>query len=78
MNPIETKENIVAARMSTLIPVLNECIYPEFVGSLTSLIRIEIELAVNEAMNATLADVLQPHDSGYLDDEGRFTPKVVA
>jgi hypothetical protein len=52
MNAIETAENIVACRMTSIDEVLTMAVKPESLEAVKQLIRIQLDIAIGEAMTA--------------------------
>jgi len=59
MNAIETAENIVACRMTSIDEVLTLAVNPESLEAVKSLIRIQLDIAIGEAMTAVIDDFIQ-------------------
>jgi hypothetical protein len=67
MNAIETAENIVACRMTSIDEVLTATVKPECLEAVKHLIRIQLDIAIGEAMTAVIDDLIQ---DGAKDNHG--------
>jgi hypothetical protein len=71
MNAIETAENIVACRMTSIDEVLTMAVKPESLEAVKQLIRIQLDIAIGEAMTAVIDDFIQDGElPGAKDNHG--------